>query len=100
MCIRDRTSTLSPLEALRRPPDVEAQVVLDAESVEEIWSRHRLALGRHERGERLAVDPEAWRRYAAEAYEGWVQSAVRSQRLQHDANGQMYKVRPRPKGVV
>lgn len=97
---RIETTTLAPLEELGRPPKVEAQIVLDAETVEEIWSRHRLALSRHERSARRPIDPEAWRSYAAEAYEGWVQSAVRAQRLQLEANGEMYRVRPRPKSMV
>lgn len=97
---RIETTTLAPLDSLRRPPQVEAQVVLDADTVEEIWSRHRLALNRHERGEREDIDPEAWRNFAADAYEGWVQSAVRAQRLQLEANGQMYRVRPRPKSII
>jgi hypothetical protein len=97
---RIETTTLGPLEELGRPPKVDARVVLDAESVEEIWSRHRLALSQHQRSERRPIDPEAWRTYAAESYEGWVQSAVRAQRLQLEANGEMYRVRSRPKSIV
>ena len=97
---RVETTTLEPLESLIRPKDVDVRVVLDAESVEEIWSRHRLALNNHQRAERLAVDPDRWRELAAEAYDGWVQAAVRSQRLQLEKNGEMYKVRGRPKSVI
>jgi len=97
---RVETTTLEPLEGLIRPKDVDVRVVLDAESVEEIWSRHRLALNNHERNERLVVDPDKWRDLASEAYDGWVQAAVRSQRLQLEKNGEMYKVRERPKSVI
>jgi hypothetical protein len=97
---RVETTTLEPLETLIRPKDVDVRVVLDAESVEEIWSRHRLALNNHERAERIPVDPDGWRELAAEAYDGWVQAAVRSQRLQLEKNGEMYKVRGRPKSVI
>ena len=95
---RVETTTLEPLESLIRPTDVDVRVVLDAESVEEIWSRHRLALNNHERAERVSVDPDHWRDLASSAYEGWLQAAVRSQRLQLD--GEMYKVRGRPKSVI
>lgn len=90
---RVETTTLAPLDLVRHPQGVDCQVVLDADSVEEIWSRHRRALFRYERQERLAIAPEAWRTFAAEAYEAWLQAAVRSHRLQLEANGVMYKVR-------
>lgn len=97
---RVETTTLEPLDSLMRPPGVEVRVVLDAESVEEIWSRHRLALNQHVRADRVPVDPEAWREIAALSYDGWVQAAVRSQRLQLEKNGEMYRVRARPKSVI
>jgi hypothetical protein len=97
---RVETTTLEPLEGLIRPKDVDVRVVLDAESVEEIWSRHRLALNNHERSARAGVDPDHWRELASAAYDGWVQAAVRSQRLQLEKNGEMYKVRGRPKSVI
>lgn len=97
---RVETSTLLALASLRPPVKVHAQVVLDAETVEEIWSRHRRALTEHRRDERLAVTPETWRESAYQAYEGWVQSAVRAQRLQLEADGQMYRVRARPRSVL
>ena len=86
-------TTLAPLDDLRHPAGVDCQVVLDANSVEEIWSRHRRALFRYERKDRRPVQAEAWRLFAAEAYEAWVQAAVRSHRLQLEANGVMYRVR-------
>jgi hypothetical protein len=97
---RVETTTLEPLDGLMRPKDVDVRVVLDAESVEEIWSRHRLALNNHHRSDRIAVDPDQWRDLASAAYDGWVQAAVRSQRLQLEKNGEMYKVRGRPKSVI
>ncbi|MBK6689215.1 MAG: hypothetical protein IPG45_32410 [Deltaproteobacteria bacterium] len=90
---RVETTTLAPLDDLRHPAGVDCQVVLDANSVEEIWSRHRRALFRYERKDRRPVQAEAWRLFAAEAYEAWVQAAVRSHRLQLEANGVMYRVR-------
>lgn len=97
---RVETTTLSPLTNLMRPPHVEAQVVVDAESIEEIWSRHRLALARHERSEREVVEPEAWRQHTANSYEAWLQAAVRAQKLTLESDGRMYRVRPRPKSVI
>jgi len=97
---RVETSTLEVLATLRPPSKVSVQVVLDAESVEEIWSRHRRALTEHCRDERLEVTAEQWRETAYQAYGGWVQSAVRAQRLQLEADGQMYRVRARPRSVL
>ncbi len=97
---RVETSTLAPLLLLATPPRVEAQVVLDADSVDEIWSRHRRALLHYGRDERLPVQPQAWQTLAAEAYEGWLQSAIRAHRLQLEPNGTMYKIRGRPRSVV
>ena len=97
---RVETTTLEPLEGLIRPVDVDVRVVLDAESVEEIWSRHRLALGEHVRADRTPVPAEGWREVCSAAYDGWVQAAVRSQRLQLEKNGEMYRIRGRPKSVI
>lgn len=96
---RIETTTLEALDHLRPGAGVEAQVVLDAETVDEIWSRHRLALTQHRRELRRPARPDAWRGAALAAYEGWVQSAVRAQRLQLDADGEMYRVRSRPRSV-
>ena len=90
---RVETSTLVGLRALGRPPNVDAQVVADADTVEEIWSRHRLALTHHERSERLAVAPGEWRVHAARAYEAWLQSALSAQRLTLSAAGDAYVIR-------
>jgi hypothetical protein len=98
---RVETSTLAILETLVHPPETVAlKVVLDAESVEEIYSRHRLALGTQSRADRAPVRPEEWRQHAAAAYEAWLQSAVRAQRLQLESNGETYRIRGRPKSVV
>lgn len=98
---RVETTTLDVLEMLAHPPEtVGLRVVLDADSVEEIWSRHRLALQKYQRAERVAVSAEDWRIHAAAAYDAWVQSAVRAQRLQLEANGRTYRVRGRPKSII
>lgn len=97
---RVETSTLAPLDSLRQPDKVAARVVLDADTVEEIWSRHRRALCEYQRGERDSVTAESWYLHAASAYEGWVQSAVRAQRLELVANGKMYRIRARPKSPI
>ncbi len=93
---RVETTTLEVLGQLIRPEAVAAQVVLDADSVEEIWSRHRKALTRYERAERLEVEAGDWPPLARAAYETWLRAAVRSQRLILDHNQQMYRVRRRP----
>lgn len=97
---RVETTTLPALQMLAHPPHVEIRVVLDADSVDEIWSRHRLALQAHERAERAPVRPEEWRIFAAQAYEAWLQCGVRAQRLQLEANGETYRIRGRPKSNI
>jgi hypothetical protein len=97
---RVETTTLAPLEPLSRPPKVEAEVVLDAGSIEEIWSRHRRALSRHPRAARQPLIAEDWRAHAQASYEGWLQTGVRAQRLMLEPDGLMYRVRQRPKSVI
>lgn len=98
---RVETTTLAALGSLTQPAEtVELRVVLDAETVEEIWSRHRLALSALERSRRAPILPEQWRQHAAATYEAWLQSGVRAQRLQLEAGGETYRVRGRPKSVV
>jgi hypothetical protein len=75
---------------------VSARVVLDAETVEQVWSRHRLALTEHERADRAPVDPAAWRRHAASAYEAWLQAGVRARRLTLATDGDGYRIVARP----
>lgn len=96
---RVETTTLGALAQLRPAAHVHAQVVLDAESVDEIWSRHRLALTRHARDQRLEVPADKWRDVTALAYDGWVQSGVRAQRLQLEQDGTMYRIRRRPRSA-
>ena len=93
---RVETTTLEVLGQLIRPEAVAAQVVLDADSVEEIWSRHRRALTRYERSERLEVRGVEWAPLARAAYDSWLRAAVRSQRLILDHSQQTYRVRRRP----
>lgn len=97
---RVETSTLEVLGQLIRPEAVAAQIVLDADSVEEIWSRHRRALTRFERAERLPVRPSDWAPLARAAYESWLWAAVRSQRLILDASQQTYRVRGRGRRLL
>lgn len=97
---RVETSTLPMLTEVRPPDAVQAQVVLDADSIDEIWSRHRRALLQHERKERSPVSPERWEEVARQAYESWLQAAVRAQRLVLEPDRDRYRVRPRPKSVV
>ena len=97
---RVETSTLEVLGQLIRPEAVAAQIVLDAESVEEIWSRHRRALTRFERSERMPVRPSDWPPLARAAYDGWLRAAVRSQRLILDHSQQTYRVRRRPRRLL
>jgi hypothetical protein len=97
---RVETTTLPALQNLAQPPRVESRVVLDAESVDEIWSRHRLALQSHERSERAPIMADQWRQYAAATYEGWLQSGVRAQRLMLESDGETYRVRSRPKSFI
>lgn len=97
---RVETSTLPMLDWVKPPERVEVHVVLDADSVEEIWSRHRRALLEYERGEREPVSSEAWTQVIQAAYEAWLQAAVRAQRLVLEPSREHYRVRPRPKSVV
>lgn len=89
---RVETTTLAGLDEVIRPPGVEVEVALDANTVEEIWSRHRLALNRYERAARATVAPTEWRGLAALAYEAWLQSALRSNRLELDPSGEAYRI--------
>lgn len=95
---RVETSTLSGLEHVIRPPGVEVHIALDASTVDEIWSRHRLALTRYERSARESMAPGEWRRHAALAYEAWLQAALRSNRIMLDGRGDAYRIlgQPRP----
>ncbi|MEO1335437.1 MAG: hypothetical protein AAFV29_07320 [Myxococcota bacterium] len=90
---RVETTTLEILGQLIRPEAVAAQVVLDADSVEEIWSRHRRALTKFERAERVEVRATDWAPLARAAYESWLRAAVRSQRIILDHRQQTYRVR-------
>lgn len=97
---RVETTTLEVLGSLAKPEQVDVRIVLDAETVEEIWSRHRRALTEYRRDERSEITSEGWREHAAAAYQAWIQSAVRAHRLQLDPEGRMYRVRSRPKSVI
>ena len=90
---RVETSTLAALRHLRPPEAVDVRVVTDAESIDEIWSHHRRALMAYERAERQAIDPEGWKVPIAQAYDAWVQAAIRSRRIQLSRDGATYQLR-------
>ena len=90
---RVETTTLDALAKLRPAQTIELHVVLDADSVEEIWSRHRRALSAYARADRLPVRAEDWKELVSTAYEAWVEAAVRAQRLRLLADGATYRVR-------
>lgn len=90
---RVETTTLGALKALR-PQGSDVEIVTDADSIEEIWSRHRRRLMSYERKERLAIEPEAWKIPVAQAYDAWVEAAVRAQRVRI-ADGSTYQIRGR-----
>lgn len=93
---RVETTTLAALRHLRPPESVDVRVVLDAGSVDEIWSQHRRALMKHERSARLPIDPGTWKVPVAQAYDAWVEAAVRAQRLKLSRDGAAYHLRREP----
>ncbi|MBI2377743.1 MAG: hypothetical protein HYV07_27320 [Deltaproteobacteria bacterium] len=93
---RVETTTLGALSSLHASDPVDLRIVLDADSVQEIWSRHRRALLEYERQERAPVSPSDWRALVSRAYENWLQIAVRAQRLSLSKDGRSYRVRSRP----
>jgi hypothetical protein len=97
---RVETSTLPSLGAVRPPADVDLRVVIDADSIEEIWSRHRRALTEYERKERAGASEGGWSTCVAETYQDWLQAAVRAHRLVLDPGQGWYRVRPRSGGVA
>lgn len=92
---RVETSTLMALKELRAPPLVDLRVVVDASTVEEIWSQHRRALLGYQREERQVVDATNWTRIFEGSYRAWLDAAVRAQRLQFAGNDQVYRIRER-----
>ncbi len=91
---RVETSTLGALQQIRPPANVDLRVVLDADTVEEIWSRHRRALSLYERRERMDIELDEWRVLMAITYEGWLAAALRAQRLSLNKDGLTYRLRP------
>ncbi len=90
---RVETTTLPWIDTLPKPPGVEARVVLDADTVEEIWSRHRLALMGHARADREPVPVTAWQDLAASAYEAWLLAAFRAELVEVEPDGATVRVR-------
>ncbi|MBK8010559.1 MAG: hypothetical protein IPK13_04370 [Deltaproteobacteria bacterium] len=93
------TSTLTGLGEIPPPPGVELVVVLDAGSVDEIWSLHRRALTRHARRERMPTAGADCIPLATATYAAWIQAAVRAQRLRLGKPG-TYRIRTRPRSTV
>ena len=91
---RIETSTLAALQQIRPPANVDLRVVLDADSVEEIWSRHRRAHTHNARGERDVIELDEWRTLMTLTYEGWLSAALRAQRLRLNKDGLTYRLRP------
>lgn len=91
------TTTLTGLANMARPPGVDARFVIDADSIEEIWSRHRLALTEHERASRTAVTPNNWRNHASTTYEAWLRAALRANRIRLDIRSNSYRIRSLPR---
>lgn len=92
---RVETSTLLALRELRAPPLVDLRVVVDANTVEEVWSHHRRALFGYQRQERERVDESTWRTLFEASYRAWLEAAVRAQRLQFAGSDQIYRIRER-----
>ncbi len=90
---RVETTTLEALSNLIRPKEVDLRIVLDADTVEEIWSRHRLALNEYGRDERIEIDSKAWKDLVTSTYSAWLKAAVRSQRLALTSDGLNYRIR-------
>lgn len=90
---RVETTTLGALRHLQSPEAVDLRIVTDADSVDEIWSRHRRALMAYERAERVDVDTEGWKEPIAEAYDAWVDAAIRGRRIQLSRDGATYQLR-------
>ena len=89
---RVETTTLGALQLIRPPVGVDLNVVLDADKVEEIWSRHRLALNRYERDARQPFGDD-WQELLRASYGSWVKAALRAQRLALTKDEAVYRLR-------
>ncbi len=94
------TTTLTGLADMARPPGVDARFVIDADSIEEIWSRHRLALTEHERSSRATVTATNWRKHAGATYDAWLRAALRANRITLDLRSNSYRIRSLPRRAV
>ncbi|MBI4822102.1 MAG: hypothetical protein HY791_37940 [Deltaproteobacteria bacterium] len=92
---RVETSTLAALSQLHASDPIDLRLVLEPDSVEEIWSRHRRALLEYDRAERAPVSASDWRALVSRAYENWLQIAVRAQKISLSRDGRSYRVRTR-----
>jgi hypothetical protein len=90
---RVETSTLPGLMEISAPSDVALNVVLDAESIEEIWSRHRRALTDFERSERTVVPESDWLTLVSSSYAAWIEAGLNARRLSPVKNKPVYRFR-------
>jgi hypothetical protein len=90
---RVETSTLFGLTEIEPPSVVDINVVTDADSIEEIWSRHRRALTDYKRCERSAVPNSDWLSLVSSAYRDWVKAGLQAKRLSLTKNQTAYRFR-------
>lgn len=90
---RVETSTLGGLLEINPPVSVALNVVLDADSIEEIWSRHRRSLTEFQRSERLEIPQSDWLGLVAAAYSAWVDAGLHANRLSPLKNQAAYRFR-------
>jgi len=90
---RVETTTLAGLMEITPPTEIDLNVVIDADSIEEIWSRHRRALTDYERSERIKVPNSDWLSLVSSAYRDWVQAGVQAKRLSLTKNQAAYRFR-------
>jgi|GEM_PF-2591161 len=90
---RVETSTLGGLLEITPPVSVALNVVLDADSIEEIWSRHRRSLTEFKRAERLSIPQSDWLGLVSDAYSAWVAAGLHANRLSPLKNQAAYRFR-------
>ena len=90
---RVETSTLGGLLEITPPVSVALNVVLDADSIEEIWSRHRRSLTEFQRAERLSIPQSDWLGLVSDAYSAWVAAGLHANRLSPLKNQAAYRFR-------
>jgi hypothetical protein len=91
--VQVETSSLPILANLPKPQGVRLEMALDVDSVEELWSRHRKALGNIERRLRTEWRPSEWCQVAEKTYQRWLQASVAARLLDENTPGDCYPVR-------